>query len=232
LGLVDNVAIFPHGIVDTPEAGKARASSPGSRFVVASYGFFLPHKGLPELVEAMALLVEDGVDVELRMINAEYHVGESRDMIARTRAMIAERGLAGRVTMVTDYLDDADSLARLGEADLIVFPYQGTGESSSAAVRYGLAAGRPVAVTPISIFDDVGGAVHRLPGISPRDLASGIAALVADARKSGESRRSVEQTAARWRSAHRYSYLGRRLYNTLVNLSARRKAAEPAPGAP
>ncbi|MGY3232369.1 glycosyltransferase involved in cell wall biosynthesis [Luteibacter sp. HA06] len=232
LGLVDNVAIFPHGIVDTPEAAATRPSSPASRFVIASYGFFLPHKGLPELVEAMALLVADGVDVELRMINAEYHVGESRDMIARTRAIVAERGLAGRVTMVTDYLDDADSLARLGEADLIVFPYQGTGESSSAAVRYGLAAGRPVAVTPISIFDDVGGAVHRLPGVSPRELASGIAALVADARKGGEARRSVEQTAARWRSAHRYSYLGRRLYNTLVNLSARRKAAEPAPGAP
>lgn len=226
LGLVHNVAIIPHGIVDTPDMVRRTATT--GRFVLASYGFFLPHKGLPELVEAVSLLSTQGVDVELRMINAEYHVGESRDMIARTRALVAAKGLSDRVTLVTEYLADEDSLARLQDADLIVFPYQGTGESSSAAVRYGLASGRPVAVTPISIFDDVGGAVHRLPGTSPADLARGIGMLVTDARRGGEARRAVEDIAQRWRAAHRYSYLGRRLYNTVRYLSGRRKAPESA----
>ncbi|MDF4002860.1 glycosyltransferase [Luteibacter sp. PPL552] len=221
LGLVDNVAIFPHGIVDFP--GSAPASRSTGRFVVASYGFFLPHKGLSELVEAIGVLKTQHIDVELRMINAEYPVGESRQLIEATRARIDELGLGDRITLVTDYLADADSLSRLSDADLIVFPYQGTGESSSAAVRYGLASGRPVAVTPIAIFDDVGGAVHRLPGIGVAALAEGIAALVADARSGGTERQAVEEVASRWRAAHRYSYLGRRLYNTVSHLATRRR---------
>jgi O-antigen biosynthesis alpha-1,2-mannosyltransferase len=222
LGLVDNVAIFPHGIVDSPVLAPRPATGP---FVVASYGFFLPHKGLPELVEAMGLLSARGADVELRMINAEYPVGESKALIDATRAQIQRLGLTSRVTLVDAYLPDAESLARLGEADLIVFPYQGTAESSSAAVRYGLAAGRPVAVTPIAIFDDVGEAVSRLPGVSPEALADGIAGIMADARGGGSAARGVEIQAQRWRAAHRYSYLGRRLYNTLWALSGRRRRA-------
>lgn len=39
------------------------------------------------------------------------------------------------VSLRTDYLSEMASLARLSEADLIVFPYQSTQESSSAAVQ-------------------------------------------------------------------------------------------------
>ena len=53
-------------------------------------------------------------------------------------------GLDDRVTLITDYLTDERSLAWLQRAELIVYPYQHTQESSSAAVRMGLASGRPV----------------------------------------------------------------------------------------
>lgn len=222
IGLVDNVAIFPHGIVDaSPVEQSVRTHK--APFTLASYGFFLPHKGLPELVEAVSLLAHQGNDVRLMMVNAEYPVGESRAMIELTRKRIAELGLNGRVSLMTDYLKDDESLRLLSDADLIVYPYQGTGESSSAAVRYGLASGRPVAVTPISIFDDVDGAVHRLPGIGPAELARGIAVLMEDVRMGGKAALQVEASAARWRQAHRYSRLGLRLYNMLCALSARGK---------
>lgn len=219
LGLVDNVAIFPHGVVDAPEGmgtDKGKQGTPARPFVLASYGFFLPHKGLLELIEATGLLVARGLNVRLKMINAEYPVGESKVMIDAARKRIAELGLQDKVHLQTEYLKDEESLRQLDEADLIVFPYQGTGESSSAAVRYGLASGRPVAVTPIAIFDDVGGAVHRLPGVRPEELADGIASFMQPAQATRQA--EVEAAATRWRHAHRYSRLGLRLYNTLLGL--------------
>lgn len=210
IGLVDNVAIFPHGIVDFTGASFEPFRRDTS-FKLASYGFALPHKGLPQLVEAVSMLVAKGADVELRMVNAEYPVGESKALIEDIRRKISTEKLDARISLLTDYLTDDESLRLLANADLVVFPYQGTGESSSAAVRYGLASNRPVAVTPISIFDDVGGAVHRLPGVRSEDLAAGIKTIMS--RKNDD--RGVFEVAERWRAAHRYSGLGRRLYNMI-----------------
>lgn len=224
LGLVDNVAIFPHGIVDFDPA-QLPARNRGQRFQLASYGFCLPHKGLPELLEAVAILVGRGYDVGLHMVNAEYPVGESAALIAQLRERVASLGLADRIELQSAYLPEGESFALLRTADLIVFPYQGTSESSSAAVRYGLATARPVAVTPISIFDDVGDTVVRLPGTSAADLADGIAAIVDDEGKLDESRREAEK----WREAHRYTRLGRRLSNIVRALAARQAKVGTSP---
>jgi glycosyltransferase involved in cell wall biosynthesis len=219
LGLVDNAAIIPHGIPTFDEllpAMRDLSASKKPRFRIASYGFCLPHKGLPQLLDAVSILIDEGKDVDLLMLNAEYPIGESADLAKSLAARIEELGIGDRVTLDNRYLSDEDSFRALSKADLIVFPYQGTGESSSAAVRYGLAVGRPVAVTPISIFDDVGDAVHRFPGVSPEEMARGIASFVDDA----SLRDTVASVAVRWRAAHRYTGLGRRLYNMLVGLHA------------
>jgi O-antigen biosynthesis alpha-1,2-mannosyltransferase len=216
LGLVDNAAIIPHGIPSFDDLPPEEEAPTSARFRIASYGFCLPHKGLPQLLDAVSILIDEGRDVELLMLNAEYPVGESADLARSLAARVQELGIGGRVTLDNRYLSDADSFRALSTADLIVFPYQGTGESSSAAVRYGLAVGRPVAVTPISIFDDVGDAVHRFPGVSPEEMARGIASIVDDT----EARQTVAEVAVRWRAAHRYTALGRRLYNMLVSLFA------------
>ena len=218
IGVVDNAAIVPHGI---PSFEDDVTGPKPERFRIASYGFCLPHKGLPQLLEAVAMLVRQGKDVELLMLNAEYPVGESAELARALAAQIKELGVEDRVTQVTDYLSDAESFRQLSTADLIVFPYQETGESSSAAVRYGLAVGRPVAVTPISIFDDVGGAVYRLPGTTAELMAQGLAGI-ADGHPAAAT---VAATAERWREAHRYTSLGRRLYNMLFALYAEHAGA-------
>ena len=210
LGLVENVALFPHGIVDVPIVERSGAGGP---FVICSYGFFLPHKGLLQLIEAVALLVAQGRDIHLRMVNAEFPAPQSRAMIDSAHSTVAALGLQDRVTLMTDFLPDRESLAALGDSDLIVFPYQSTGESSSAAVRYGLATGRPVAVTPLPIFDDVRRAVYELPGQAPGEIAEGIARFMDGNASPNE--------AARWCDAHRYSRLGERLQAMLAQLARR-----------
>jgi glycosyltransferase involved in cell wall biosynthesis len=219
LGIVDNVALFPHGVLDVVAPGAPASDAP---FTVASYGFFLPHKGLPELVGAIALLARDGQDVRLKMVNAEFPNPVSRKQIELVRARIAELGIGDRIEMITQFLPDAESLAALADAHLVVFPYQATGESASGAVRYGLASGKPVAVTPIPIFDDVRRATFTLPGTSAEEIAAGIAVFAAQARAPDEAFRKTMDNAARWRDAHRYSRVGARLERILMQLHRRR----------
>lgn len=216
LGVVENVSMFPHGILDCPVAPSRDKKS--STFIIGSYGFFLPHKGLLELIEAVTVLRSQGMDVSLSMINAEYPVAESRVLIDQATEIIRASGMAPWIDLTTAYLDDQECLHRLSQTDLIVFPYQNTGESSSAAVRYGLATGRPVAVTPMPIFEDVKKLVYYLPGQSVKEIADGLTGLIKDLRLENSYDAEIEKSTEKWRTEHRYSRLGSRLYRTLVAL--------------
>lgn len=217
LGLIENVALFPHGIVEYTAPSSIRSNHAGE-FFVASYGFFLPHKGLLELIDAIALLRDQGMRVRLEMVNAEYPVPESTNIIDQAKRKIQSMHLGDRVSMCTNYLSDVESLERLAQADLIVFPYQATGESASGAVRYGIASGRPVAVTPLDIFDDVAQAVYVLPGTTSADIAEGIARLAGEIMNGAETLREKEAQTERWRGEHRYSRIGSRLNQMLIAL--------------
>lgn len=146
LGLTANVALFPHGVINYSAASVTRQQQ--SLPLIASYGFCLPHKGLMELVESVHRLKQAGKPVRLRLVNAEYPVGESRDLVAELKAAAQRLGVTDLIDMHNDFLPDAESLRLLSEADLLIFAYQNTGESASGAVRYGMATQKPVAVTP------------------------------------------------------------------------------------
>ena len=217
LGLAHNTVYFAHGIAQPG----AQLSAPNNvrslqrRRVIASYGFMLPHKGLPELVEAFAQLEPEQHQLHLLLCCALYPAQVSEALRDALTEQITRLGLNDRVTLVTDYLSDDNSFSWLQLADLLVFPYQHTAESSSAAVRMGLASGRPVAVTPLAIFDDVGETVHRLPGTSPQALADGIRELLADP-QALESRLS---RAASYVQARAWPELSRRLVNIIDGIA-------------
>lgn len=116
--------------------------------------------------------------LHLLLVNALYPAHESKQEHQACLTLINNLKLKQRVTLITDFLLDAQSLATLQAADLIVSPYQQTQESSSGAVCIGLASARPVAVTTLSIFDDVSQAFHRLPGADPQAIAQGLRALL------------------------------------------------------
>lgn len=216
IGLVDNVTLFPHGILDYPAN---QNNCLRHQLTIASYGFFLPHKGLLELIDTLKLLRSEGIDIRLRMVNAKYPIPESEILIEEVRKKALSCGVFGYVEMTTEFLPDDESLSLLSEADLIIFPYQETGESASGAVRYGLATGRPIAVTPLPIFDDVAPAVNYLPGQSPEDMAKGIKKIINQTINEPDVVKKQTEEADRWREAHRYSRLGLRLNGLLHALS-------------
>lgn len=212
-GLVDNVALFPHPLWHLPPSRTPAPRTTGQGPLVASFGYCLPHKGLPEVLQAVALLRRRGQAVRLLMLNAEYPDPISTDMVNELRRQIDALGLRDTVEFRSDFVPDAEVAALLSQADLLVFAYQDTQESASGAVRHGMATGRPVMVTPIPIFEELGGAVFRAPGLTPAAIADGLARSLQAQAQGAEAARSVAHAAAAWRSALDVSILSRRLRN-------------------
>ena len=221
-GLIHNVTLFPHG-VNQPEGFLPPPLSKwgldtvvGRRRIIASSGFLLPHKGIYQLIQCLAGLLTEFADLHLLLVNACYPGVESRAEQDRCQDLIAQLGLAPRVTMINDFLANEESLSLLNLAELIVFPYQYTQESSSAAVRQGLAADRPVMCSPLSIFDDVADAVCLLPGVSVSDIQRGIRDFL---KVPDQFKVQIEQQH-QWCQAHDWGLLARRLWNMIRGIEA------------
>jgi len=213
LEVVDNVALFPHAILDFPIR---KPASSRNVFKIASFGFFLPHKGLLELMDAVAILHERGLKVSLSMINAEYPAPSSRALI--DQAIKKAKKSRARIEIYTTYLSDAECIERMSQVDLVVFPYRDNAESASGAVRCALASGTPVAVTPVPIFDDVAAATYKLSGGTPEEMAESISELMKGISKNAPYINEKKESAMRWRDSHRYPKVSRRLYNMLCTL--------------
>jgi glycosyltransferase involved in cell wall biosynthesis len=222
--LVENVSLFAHGVqhIDTQSPALILDSTDYSQGaqnmancqVIASYGFLLPHKGVGQLIAAFAQLIKTRPDSHLLLVNALYPAEVSQNHFQHCQDLIAQHQLHNKVTFITDYLSDAHSRAWLNLADLIVYPYQQTQESSSAAVRWGLALEKPVLCTPLGIFEDVASAVHWLPGISPADIAQGLS----DALDNPQQLAQKQTAQQRWLADHNWQYLSERLHNQLKAL--------------
>lgn len=209
-GLIDNVALFPHGIIDH-QSTIAQCIEQTRPVTLASYGFFLPHKGLFELIHAVSILRTNGHDVRLIMVNSEFPALESTNAVIKAKNLISTLNLEPYIELHTNYLSDEQSLSLLEKADLIVFPYQNTGESASGAVRYGVVSERDIAVTPLDIFDDVSAITYRLPGCSPEEIALGIEQWLKSCLGEHEDIRCIRENAKHWRDQHRYSVVAKRL---------------------
>ncbi|OQP71350.1 hypothetical protein IB69_017765 [Xanthomonas citri] len=174
-GLGGNAAIFPHGAMDgvriSRQEARDRLEVGRDAKIIASYGFMLPHKGLPELVEAFAELSRKEPNAYLFMINSLFPDPISEKLRDKLLARIERLGIREKVRFFTEFLPEQTGLNLLQAADIVVFPYQDTAESASGAVRFGLAAHRPVACTPLGIFSDLEGQGLRFRGCTPEELA-------------------------------------------------------------
>lgn len=215
LGIRENLFFFPQGVI---KAVATKEKNESRTFKVASYGFALPHKGLEQLIVAIDTLSRQSVDIRLDMINAVYSDAASEALIARCQELIINLGLSSKVRMINDYLEDGESLNLLSSADLVVFPYQNTSESSSAAVRMGLASGALVAVTPLNIFEDVRDFVYELPGTNSEDLALGISQLINPSMQDMENIVRIKEKSQRWRSCNDFEELGRYFSDLAVGM--------------
>ena len=214
-GLCANVMLMPHGTPGVPIARSGtRPLSPHTVPVIGCHGFFLPGKGINQLIATLAILRQTWPALRLRLVNANYGTPESEAEIAFCRTVAQQAGVAEAIEWHTEFLPIADSISLLQGCDLIVLPYQTSGEASSAAVRSALAAAVPVAVTPLALFDDAGSAVARLSGLDPASMAEGIAALLYQT----DVRSALSDRGNAWMEANAWPKIAERMSGMLQGL--------------
>lgn len=226
IGIVGEACLVPHGVV----AGQPPAFRPHSEriFVLGSYGFCLPHKGLLALVDAFGQLAQTDDALRLDLVNAEYPIDLSRALVAEIGARIVALGIQDRVAFTSDFLSDRDSMEKLAACDLLVFAYEDTGESASGAARFGLASGRPVATTRLPIFADVEPAVFQFEAGDATILARELGHLIERLRRQGEDIDAKMRESARWRQDHSYDRIAAQLTGLVQATLVERAFASPS----
>jgi glycosyltransferase involved in cell wall biosynthesis len=167
--IVRNVVLVPHGLQDYPN--KRSNVKVRKNIKIASYGFFLPDKGLLELIEAFNIAASEDENIELFMYNAEYPSAVSKNIIEIAKEKIKKCENRNRIHLDIGFYSDDKSFKQLSDVDILVYPYQQSNESASGAVRYGIAAGVIVLVTPLSVFSNVEPAVAQLSGFDPQSIS-------------------------------------------------------------
>ncbi|HUR77931.1 MAG TPA: glycosyltransferase family 4 protein [Acidimicrobiales bacterium] len=126
-------------------AGHTRAfPSAGSRIRLLFTGRLFEEKGLLEFIEAVKLLVDRGLDVELELVGASY--GDPTIETIRRKAL--EHGIADRV-IESGFLEAGpELLAAYDRADIFVSPTWGEG-SVTRTIKEAFARGVPVVSTTI-----------------------------------------------------------------------------------
>ncbi|WP_174502845.1 glycosyltransferase [Acidiphilium sp. C61] len=207
IGIYGNVTLIPHGIPELNIEATDIELSRKKNFVLSTYGFVLPGKGLKEIVEAVYIVRSEGQDLTLNLINAQYEdpEGVSLSLISEINELIKKFDIDDIITLNTDFLSDNESLRLLSESDVVIYPYTRTGESGSGAVRMGFLSGAIVATTPLPIFDDVRGTTYQLPGTSPRDIANGILDLIEKINSDDISLKDIRGAAKRMIKSTNYN---------------------------
>lgn len=208
-GLVDKVILFPHGVTDLrPHPDTAHQND---RPLIGSYGFFLPHKGIRELIQAFAMLRGLGYDYRLRLVNALYPIEQSKLYYEECLSLVKELKLQDYVEFHTDFISEQECLELIAPCTLIALPYQHTRESTSAAVRFALASCRPVLCTPLDIFKDVEEVVFFSKDTTADSLFEALLFIINNPSVVNE-RLALQM---RWLKEHRFSRLTDRLSNIM-----------------
>jgi glycosyltransferase involved in cell wall biosynthesis/SAM-dependent methyltransferase len=180
-GVADNVRILPHGNVVFPQEDRKLRKQWGITLdpLVSTFGFLLPHKGTIELLQALVILRADYPKIGLIAQCALHRDAISQRFETEVRECIHSLGLESSVLLSTEFVSPAEAALILQLSDMVVLPYKQTGESSSAAVRFALASGRPVLTSKSPIFADISDSLYQIDSPTPMAIAAAIRDVIA-----------------------------------------------------
>ncbi|MDX1522866.1 MAG: glycosyltransferase family 4 protein [Anaerolineae bacterium] len=169
-------------------AWRRRYRAGDQTFLLAYFGFLNESKGGEELIEALALLRQQGLDAKLLLIGGDVGHADPTNLAyaQRVQALIEQHHLT-EVVHRTGYINLSDISANLLAADVVVMPYRDGVSFRRTTLIAALRHGRPVVST---IPADPGLIPEIRPGENmllahPQDafaLAEKIAPLADDAR--------------------------------------------------
>jgi glycosyltransferase involved in cell wall biosynthesis len=178
----------PEHFFDAPDHREARGrlGIGEDTFLVVGSGILVEHRRFEDLIEAMAHLGDDP-SIHALIVGSD-HV--DRGYADRLERMIAERGLAERVSLPRESVSDAAMKDTLAAAD--TFAILSQRYAWGLAPLEAVASGTPVIITPgAGVYDILAGrpGVQVVPSEDPRALAGAIRAA-----RAARDRAAVEPT--------------------------------------
>ena len=220
LGFVDNVTFLPHVISDIVPVNQYSLNikhikekfKNNKAITLSSNGFCLPNKGFLNLIESLSVLIKQGHKFNLNLYTPNHFSDLQGIYFSELKSLVDKLNLHDYVFISNEYLDEPTLYQKLYNADILIYPYQKTGESSSASVRQGLVIGKPILVTPNEIFSDVESCVVKLDGSSTINIVDGIINLIKDINsKSIEEIQKESLVIHNWSLDHSSSKVASRL---------------------
>jgi glycosyltransferase involved in cell wall biosynthesis len=168
------VRVIPHGAFDYLTRMPRELPLPAELehpegAVILFFGLLRPYKGIDTLLEAFRQV--EGAEL--------WIVGNPRMPVEPLRRLADQA--AGRVRLLTRFVDDAEIPAIFRRADLVVLPYR---DAEHSGVLYtGLAFGKPLVLSAVGGFPELAatGAGRLVSPEDPDGLAAALSELVADA---------------------------------------------------
>ena len=149
--------------------------------VIASTGFIRPHKGLPQLIRALALVRQRYPGARLLMQCALYPSFDSQQEYEACLEALTQQDGWEAVEFRTDFQPIEEVHRQLATADIAVLPYADSSEGASATAATILASGVPLLISQSKVFEDIACAANILLNIEPQTIAEGIFLLLDDA---------------------------------------------------
>jgi glycosyltransferase involved in cell wall biosynthesis len=216
-GLRDRLRVVPNG-VDTARFAPRADPARGERLRVVFVGRMIPDKGADVLLEAVARLDRD--DVELTLVGSQnFDAGATpspfeRDL--RTRAA----ALGDRVRLLP-FTPRAEVAEVYRQADVVVVPSRWA-EPFALTVMEGMASGVPVVASSVGGIPEVmGDASVLVRPDDPSELAAALEALADDE----ALRRRIGSACRTWALAHDWAWSRSRLDAVLAEVAG----LSPAP---
>ena len=184
LGLVHNVTLFPHGVMNCEPRPKAEARTiigiTAYEPVIGSFGILEQQWGVIQLIEALPEILAAHPRTLLLLVNRAEDSDSSRSYRDACLNRISGLGLGPHVVFVDDLLTAKESLLLLEATDVVVFPTQISNDFQIASVSHAFAAGRSILTTDTCASGEFKGAVDLLPGQTSKEIAQGLLNWLAD----------------------------------------------------
>jgi glycosyltransferase involved in cell wall biosynthesis len=181
---------IPHGILDGSKFGYNERH--GDDYVIGSFGFLRPHKGILELIRALPLIHIKYPAVKLLCLNALYDDNESIEYYEKCLEEVDNLKLNGFVNFITEFLPVREVMTFLSTIDLIVLPYRDVDDGSSASANMAIACQRPIIISRSPIFNSYKGIFPELKSTEPHIIAETVISVLNKKTLSELSKKSYE----------------------------------------
>lgn len=199
----DKIQVIALGQISYEQRDQAEVSKQldlNRSLILGSYGFLLPHKGILENIKALPELKKNYPDVLYIVCCAMHEAQESRNYYETCQAYVKKHNLESNVVFVTDFLPLEESMVLLQACHVLLMTYLPTEESASGAVRFCVAAQRPLITSKQKIFDEFKDCTLQIERVTPQNIAQAILKVLSTDQSQVLQRMKEHIKATSWES--------------------------------